>query len=40
MVTLLVNPDGIVERAYRGEQIDRDRVTSDLETVAAAFAES
>ena len=40
VVTLLVNPDGVVERAYRGEQIDRDRVTGDLETVVAAFAES
>jgi protein SCO1/2 len=40
VVTLLVNPDGVVERAYRGEQIDRDRITGDLETVVAAFAES
>jgi len=40
VVTLLVNPDGIVERAYRGEQIDRDRVVSDIETVVAAYADS
>ena len=40
VVTLLVNPDGVVERAYRGEQIDRDRVTGDLETVVSAFSES
>ena len=37
VVTLLVNPDGIVERAYRGENVDRERVTSDIETVANAF---
>ncbi|QKY17902.1 SCO family protein [Halorubrum sp. CBA1229] len=39
VVTLLVNPDGIVERAYRGEQIDRDRVAGDIETVVEAFDE-
>ena len=39
VLTLLVNPDGVVERAYRGERIDRDRVVSDIETVAEAFAD-
>ena len=38
VVTLLVNPDGVVERAYRGERIDRERVAGDIETVADAFA--
>lgn len=37
VVTLLVNPDGIVERAYRGETIDRDRVAGDIETVVDGF---
>lgn len=37
VLTLLVNPDGVVERAYRGETIDRDRVVSDIETVVEAF---
>jgi protein SCO1/2 len=37
VVTLLANPDGIVERAYRGEGIDRDRVADDIETVVEAF---
>ncbi|WP_435093178.1 SCO family protein [Halorubrum sp. N11] len=39
VLTLLVNPDGVVERAYRGERIDRDRVVSDIEAVAEAFAD-
>ena len=39
VLTLLVNPDGTVERAYRGEQIDPDRVVGDIETVAEAFAD-
>ncbi|WP_435075823.1 SCO family protein [Halorubrum sp. HHNYT27] len=38
VVTLLVNPAGIVERAYRGERIDRERVAGDVQTVADAFA--
>jgi protein SCO1/2 len=38
VVTLLVNPDGVVERAYRGERIDRDRIAGDIEAVADAFA--
>ena len=38
VVTMLVNPDGIVERAYRGETIDRDRVADDIEAVVDAFA--
>ncbi|MDQ2049994.1 SCO family protein [Natronolimnohabitans sp. A-GB9] len=33
VVTFLVNPDGYVERSYRGEHLDVDRVSSDLETV-------
>jgi protein SCO1/2 len=37
VVTILANPDGVVERAYRGENVDRERVTSDIETVANAF---
>jgi len=39
VVTLLVNPDGVVERAYRGERIDRDRVADDVSTVVEAFAD-
>lgn len=39
VVTLLVNPDGVVERAYRGERIDRDRVAGDIEAVVEAFAD-
>ncbi|TKX75104.1 SCO family protein [Halorubrum sp. GN11_10-6_MGM] len=39
VVTFLVNPDGTVERAYRGERLDPDRVVSDVERVAAAFAD-
>jgi len=36
-ITFLVNPDGVVERAYRGERLDVDRVVSDLETVVDAY---
>ncbi|THE64711.1 SCO family protein [Salinadaptatus halalkaliphilus] len=32
-VTFLVNPDGYVERTYRGDDPDTARITSDLETV-------
>ncbi|WP_424015090.1 SCO family protein [Halorubrum xinjiangense] len=39
VVTLLVNPDGVVERAYRGERLDPERVASDIERVVAAFAD-
>jgi len=39
VVTVLANPDGVVERAYRGENIDRDRVAGDLEAVVEAFDE-
>ena len=35
-VTFLVNTDGVVERAYRGEPLDVDRVADDFETVVAA----
>lgn len=37
VVTWLVNPDGIVERAYLGENIDRTRVIEDIEEVAGAY---
>ncbi len=37
VVTLLVNPDGVVERAYRGENLDHNRVVDDIETVVEAF---
>ncbi|SDX76025.1 SCO family protein [Halopenitus persicus] len=40
VVTLLVNPSGIVERAYRGETIDRDRVANDIEAVVAGTSGS
>jgi protein SCO1/2 len=36
VVTWLVNPDGIVERAYRGEFIDTQQVLDDIETVLEA----
>jgi protein SCO1/2 len=39
VVTMLVNPDGVVERAYRGERVDPDRVTADVERVVSAFAD-
>ncbi|RAW44507.1 SCO family protein [Halorubrum sp. 48-1-W] len=38
VVTLLANPDGIVERAYRGERVDRERVVDDIAAVAEAFS--
>jgi len=37
-ITFLVNPDGVVERAYRGETLDVEQVVSDLETVVDAYA--
>ncbi|MWV65423.1 SCO family protein [Halorubrum sp. JWXQ-INN 858] len=37
VVTLLANPDGVVERAYRGENLDRNRVAADAEAVVEAF---
>jgi Uncharacterized protein SCO1/SenC/PrrC, involved in biogenesis of respiratory and photosynthetic systems len=36
-VTFLVNPDGMVERAYRGEQPDVDRLVDDSITVQEAY---
>ena len=39
VVTLLVNPDGVVERAYRGENLDHNRVVDDIEAVVEAFSE-
>lgn len=38
VITFLVNPDGVVERAYRGEQLDVEGVVADLETVIDAYA--
>lgn len=38
VVTLLANPDGVVERAYRGDDPDVDRIFDDVETVAEAYA--
>ena len=32
-VTFLANPGGYVERAYRGENPDHERITDDIETV-------
>mgnify|MGYP005862916027 CR=1 FL=1 len=37
VVTILANPDGVVERAYRGENLDRARVAGDLEAVVDRF---
>ncbi len=37
VVTWLVNPDGVTERAYRGEQVDRQRVADDIETLAEEY---
>ena len=36
-VTVLVNPDGVVERAYRGDEPEVERVVDDFETVVAAY---
>lgn len=33
VITLLVNPGGVVERVYRGENFDREQFASDVETV-------
>ncbi|WP_281193367.1 SCO family protein [Halorubrum sp. F4] len=38
VVTLLANPDGIVERAYRGERVDRERVADDISAVVESFS--
>ncbi len=37
VVTWLVNPDGVVERAYRGEDLDRERVADDIETLVDEY---
>lgn len=37
VLTWLVNPDGFVERVYRGEQLDRQRVADDIETLVEEF---
>lgn len=36
-VTFLVNPDGYVERAYRGERPERERLIDDIGKVAEEF---
>jgi len=36
-VTFLVNPDGVVERAYRGDEPEVERVVDDFETVVSAY---
>lgn len=36
-ITFLVNPDTVVERAYRGDRLDVDRVVSDLTTVHESY---
>lgn len=36
-VTFLVNPDGVVERAYRGDEPEVERVVDDFETVVTAY---
>lgn len=37
-ITFLVNPDGVVERAYRGEKLEVERIVNDIETVVDAYA--
>jgi len=37
VVTWLVNPDGAVERIYRGEHLDTDRVIDDIESVTEEY---
>ena len=37
-VTFLVNPDGYVERAYRGERPERERLVDDIGKVAEEFS--
>ncbi len=37
VITWLVNPDGVVERVYRGEYVDSDRVADDIEAVLEEF---
>lgn len=39
VVTFLVNPEGYVERAYRGERPEIDRVADDVEAVVEAHLE-
>ncbi|RJX41964.1 SCO family protein [Halonotius aquaticus] len=38
-VTFLVNPDGMVERAYRGQQPDVERLVDDSLTVQDAYSQ-
>ena len=37
VVTWLVNPDGVVERVYRGEFLDQGRVIDDVETLIEEY---
>jgi len=37
VLTWLVNPDGVVERVYRGEYVPADDVIDDIEKVVEAF---
>lgn len=37
VVTWLVNPDGVVERVYRGEFLDDERVLDDIETLVDEY---
>lgn len=37
VVTWLVNPGGVVERAYRGENLDRLRVADDIEQLSQEY---
>ncbi len=39
IVTLLVNPDGVVERAYRGETPDVERISDDMIAVTESDTE-
>ncbi|MGM0605005.1 MAG: SCO family protein [Halobacteriota archaeon] len=36
-ITFLVNPDGVVERAYRGDRLDVERVSTDIESIVSAY---
>lgn len=37
VLTFLVNPDGYVERAYRGERIEIDKVSDDVQRVSDEY---
>lgn len=40
VVTWLVNPDGVVERVYRGEFLDDERILDDIETLVDEYEPS